>query len=96
MDDPNILGDLLLFAGRDQLGESCPTYSETEIWESQNTFGKEYALHIRDIQAPPKKSCMQTCPPAWYQPCTIATQDATTTCQDNHVGTQHMRLGTPP
>ena len=39
---------------------NCQTYSE--IGGSQNTLGKKYALHIRDIQAPPNKSHMTTIP----------------------------------
>ena len=62
VENPNILGNFLLFVGQDQLGENCLTYSG--IWASQNTIGKKYALHIREIQATPNKSCMQ--PPAWY------------------------------
>ena len=47
----NILGNFLLFIEQDQLGENYLTYSR--LWGSQNTLGKKYALHIRDIQAPP-------------------------------------------
>ena len=49
--------------GQDQLGEDYLTYSH--IGGFQNTLGSKYALHIQDIQAPPKKSCMRSFPPAW-------------------------------
>ena len=49
MDNPNILGNFLLFVGQDQLGQNYLTYSH--IRGSQNTLGKKYALHIRDVQA---------------------------------------------
>ena len=39
VDNPNILGNFLLFVGQDQLGENCLTYSH--IWGSQNTLGKD-------------------------------------------------------
>ena len=54
---PEYFRQFLLFVGQDQLGEDCLTYSH--IWESQNTLGKKYALHIQDILAPPNKSCMR-------------------------------------
>ena len=57
VDNPNYLRNFLLFAGQDQLGENYLTYSQ--IWGAKNTLGKKYALHIRDIQAPPNKSCMR-------------------------------------
>ena len=41
VDNPNILGNFLLFAGQNQLGENYLTYSH--IWGSQNTFGKKNA-----------------------------------------------------
>ena len=56
-DNPNILGSFRLFVGQDQLGENYLTYSHT--WGSKNTLGKKNALHIRDIQTPPNKSCMR-------------------------------------
>ena len=37
----------------------------SHVWGSQNTLGNKYALHLRDIQAPPNKSCMPKFPPAW-------------------------------
>ena len=68
VENPNILGNFLLFVGQDQLGENYLTYSG--IWASQNTLGKKYALHIREIQATPNKSCMRTFPsaPPWPGP----------------------------
>ena len=50
VDNPNILGQFLLFVGQDQLGEDYLIYSH--IWGSHNTLGKKYALHIQEIQAP--------------------------------------------
>ena len=41
-DNPNILGNFLLFVGQDQLGENYQTYSHN--WGLQNTLGKNYAL----------------------------------------------------
>ena len=63
---PNILGNFLLFAGQNQLGENYLTYSH--IWGGGG--GPEYfrlknTLHIRGIPAPPNKSCMRQFPPAW-------------------------------
>ena len=47
VDNPNILGNFLLFVGQDQLGENYRTYSQS--WGSKNTLGRKYALHIRDV-----------------------------------------------
>ena len=53
MDNPNTFGNFLLFVGQAN-------------WELKHTLGKKYALRIRNIQAPPNKSCMRQFPPAWY------------------------------
>ena len=50
VDTPRSLGNFLLFLGQDQLGEKYLIYSHIQV--SQNTLGKTYALHIRDIQTP--------------------------------------------
>ena len=63
-DNPNILGNFLSIVRQDQLGENYLTSSHT--WWFKNALGEKYALHVRDIQAPPDKSCMRQFPPAWY------------------------------
>ena len=63
VDNQSIVGYFLLFVGQDQLGENYLTYSH--IWGTQTTLGKNDALHIREIQAPPNKSCMRTFPTIW-------------------------------
>ena len=59
VDNLNLLGFFLLFVGQDQLGENYLTYSHNWGPRIQNTLGKKYAFHIRDIQVSPNKSCMR-------------------------------------
>ena len=50
-DAPNSLKN---FVGQSQLGENDLRYSQL-FWESKNTSGREYALHIQDSQALPRQ-----------------------------------------
>ena len=43
VDNPNILGNFLLFVGQNQLGDNYLMYSH--IWGSQNTLGKKCITH---------------------------------------------------
>ena len=64
-----------------QTGRICLTYSD--IWGSWNTLGKK-CLHIRDIQAPPNKSCIRQFPPAWYFRYKLVVYN-TTFCQEEGI-----------
>ena len=44
VDNPNILGNFLLFVGQNQLGENYLTYSH--VWGSQNTLGKKCITYL--------------------------------------------------
>ena len=53
---PNTLGNFL-FAEKHRLGENVPNiFRYLGVLEY---FRQKNAFHIRDIQAPPKKSCMR-------------------------------------
>ena len=52
VDNPNILGNFLLFVGQDQLGENYLTYSH--IWGSKNTLGKKICITYSGYSGPSK------------------------------------------
>ena len=63
VDNPNILGRFLFLCWAEPPGRELPNiFSYLGVPEY---FRKKSALHVRDIPAPPNKSCMRQFLPAW-------------------------------